>query len=412
MPTTGVLPPASCHCLRRCASSASSSRPSSIALSMLADRDLVVDADDSSRRCRSAACARSVRAAHDVLDHRHQAHLHAVVGVVDALDAVVLQLADLLGRDRAAAAAEHPDVAGAALAQHVDHVLEVLDVAALVAATARCRRRLPAARRAPRPRRAVVAQVHHLDALRLDQPAHDVDRGVVAVEQAGGGDEAQRAASACGWASGTWLAGVLMRALNTKNGMCRIVARRVWRPSASWRRAERGRGAGQHPASRHVLSGAGDARRFSEKLPWHCVPCCFRPWSALPHSALSTPPPRKAEGYVSITRRHAGSPYYGGDYGYGQLRRDHARRPCGCLGATGCRPARGRVLGAGPLRAGGGLRPRYGYGQAATGLPWRAAPVIYRRARRSGRCRARSTTSAAGARTTPYYGRDGGYRGW
>jgi hypothetical protein len=40
--------------------------------------------------------------------------------------------------------------------------------------------------------RAVVAEVDHFRALRLDQPAHDVDRGVVAVEQAGGGDEAQR----------------------------------------------------------------------------------------------------------------------------------------------------------------------------------------------------------------------------
>ena len=41
---------------------------------------------------------------------------------------------------------------------------------------------------------AVVAQVDDFRALRLDQPAHDVDGGVVAVEQAGGGDEAQRRA--------------------------------------------------------------------------------------------------------------------------------------------------------------------------------------------------------------------------
>ena len=33
-------------------------------------------------------------AQHDVLDHFHQTHVHAVVGVVDALDAVVLQLGD------------------------------------------------------------------------------------------------------------------------------------------------------------------------------------------------------------------------------------------------------------------------------------------------------------------------------
>jgi hypothetical protein len=39
---------------------------------------------------------------------------------------------------------------------------------------------------------AVVAQVHDFRALRLDQPAHDVDRRIVAVEQAGRGNEAQR----------------------------------------------------------------------------------------------------------------------------------------------------------------------------------------------------------------------------
>jgi hypothetical protein len=37
-----------------------------------------------------------------------------------------------------------------------------------------------------------VAEVDHLDALALEDPPHDVDRGVVAVEQAGGGDEAHR----------------------------------------------------------------------------------------------------------------------------------------------------------------------------------------------------------------------------
>ena len=37
---------------------------------------------------------------------------------------------------------------------------------------------------------AVVAEVDHLGALRLEQPPDDVDRGVVAVEEAGRGDEA------------------------------------------------------------------------------------------------------------------------------------------------------------------------------------------------------------------------------
>ncbi len=39
--------------------------------------------------------------------------------------------------------------------------------------------------------RAVVAEVDHLRALRLDDPPHDVDRRVVAIEQAGRGDETQ-----------------------------------------------------------------------------------------------------------------------------------------------------------------------------------------------------------------------------
>jgi hypothetical protein len=52
--------------------------------------------------------------------------------VVDTLDAVGLELVDLGRRDRAAAAAEHANVLRAGLAEHVDHVLEVLDVTALV----------------------------------------------------------------------------------------------------------------------------------------------------------------------------------------------------------------------------------------------------------------------------------------
>src|SRR5690606_27575691 len=129
---------------------------------------------------------------HHILDHRHQPHVHAVVGVVDALDAVGLELADLLGGDGAAAAGEDLDVAGVALAQHIDHVLEVLDVAALVAGQGDAVGILLQRGADHVLDAAVVAQVHDLGALRLDQPAHDVDRGVVAVEQAGGGDEAQR----------------------------------------------------------------------------------------------------------------------------------------------------------------------------------------------------------------------------
>ncbi len=118
--------------------------------------------------------------------------MHAVVRVVDALDAVVLQFLDLVQRDGAAAAAEHADVLGAALAQQVDHVLEELDVPALVGRNGDGVGVFLDGRAHDVQHAAVVAQVNDFRALRLDQPAHDVDGGVVAVEQRGGGDEAQR----------------------------------------------------------------------------------------------------------------------------------------------------------------------------------------------------------------------------
>ncbi|MCW0416172.1 hypothetical protein NB689_001926 [Xanthomonas sacchari] len=161
-----------------------------------ADADLVVDV-----RQRGAGRRRATRlrrglapfpgTRHHVLDHLHKAHLHAVVGVVDALHAVGLQFGDLLRRDGAATATEYAHMAGAALAQHVDHVLEVLHVAALVGRQ-RDRVGVLVQRRAHHVLdAAVVAEMDHLGALRLDQAAHDVDRRIVAVEQAGGGDETQ-----------------------------------------------------------------------------------------------------------------------------------------------------------------------------------------------------------------------------
>jgi len=154
------------------------------------DGDMVVAIDAGGHAERAAVF---LRAADEVLDHCDQAHLHAVVRVIDALDAVVVQILDLFRRDGATTAAEHTDMAGAALAQHVDHVLEVLGVPALVGGQRDAVGVFLDGGVDHVLHRAVVAKVDHFHALRLDQPTHDVDRGVVAVEQAGGGDEAQRA---------------------------------------------------------------------------------------------------------------------------------------------------------------------------------------------------------------------------
>ena len=127
-----------------------------------------------------------------VVDHPDEAEVHAVVGVVDALDPGALEVGDLVRRDRAAAAAEDADVGGVEFAEHLDRVLEVLGVAALVGADRDPVGVLLDRRADDVADAAVVAEVDDLGAGVLDQPAHHVDRGVVAVEQRSGGDEPQR----------------------------------------------------------------------------------------------------------------------------------------------------------------------------------------------------------------------------
>ena len=127
----------------------------------LADADLVVDVH-LGRRAGVEAVA--VGARDQVVDHPGQAHLGAVVGVVDVLDALRMQHRDLFRRDGAAAAAEHADVAGAALGEHVHHVLEELVVAALVAGQGDAVGVLLQRGAHDVFHRAVVAQVDHLGA--------------------------------------------------------------------------------------------------------------------------------------------------------------------------------------------------------------------------------------------------------
>ena len=76
--------------------------------------------------------------------------------------------------------------------QPVDQVPEVLDVAALVGADGHALDVLVDRGPDHLVDRAVVAEVDDLGPLGLQEPAHDVDGGVVAVEEAGRGDEADR----------------------------------------------------------------------------------------------------------------------------------------------------------------------------------------------------------------------------
>ena len=101
----------------------------------------------------------------------------------------VVQRVDLRRDDDTATAAVDLDVSVALLAEAVDEVAEVLDVAALVRADRDPVRILLDDRGDHVVDRPVVSEVHHLGAVALEQAAHDVDRGVVAVEEARGGDE-------------------------------------------------------------------------------------------------------------------------------------------------------------------------------------------------------------------------------
>jgi hypothetical protein len=149
-----------------------------------------VDAPNRCQRGRRLRREVDVAAHHHLADHSGEAHALAVLGAVDALDAVGVQLGDLARHDDAAAAAEDADVRAAARLQQVDHVLEVLDVAALVRADRDALHVLLQRRGDDLVDRAVVAEVDHLGAHPLQDAPHDVDRRVVAVEQARRGDEA------------------------------------------------------------------------------------------------------------------------------------------------------------------------------------------------------------------------------
>ena len=123
------------------------------------------------------------------VDHGRQAHGLAVLGREDPGHPVALQVVDLVGHDGPAAPAVHPDVGPPGGPQPVDQVPEVLDVAALVGADGHPLHVLLDGRGHHLVHGPVVAQVDHLGPLGLQQPAHDVDGGVVAVEEAGRGDE-------------------------------------------------------------------------------------------------------------------------------------------------------------------------------------------------------------------------------
>ena len=152
----------------------------------------LVPAEDVLQRRRPIADRVDVAGLDHRVDHPGQSEALPVLRGEDLLDAIGLEFGDLLRDDGPAAAAVDLHVGRAPGPQLVDQVLEVLDVAALIGRHRHALHVLMEAGDQHLIHRTVVAQMDHLGTLRLQDAPHDVDRGVVAVEQAGGRDEPDR----------------------------------------------------------------------------------------------------------------------------------------------------------------------------------------------------------------------------
>ena len=131
-----------------------------------------------------------VAAHHHLADHAGQAHLLAVFRAINAGDAVGMQLADFRRHDDTATAAKHLDVLAAPALEQIDHVLEILDMPALVRADGNALRVFLQGCGDHLINAAVVPQMDNLCTHALQNAAHDVDGRVMPVKKGRGGDKA------------------------------------------------------------------------------------------------------------------------------------------------------------------------------------------------------------------------------
>ena len=127
-------------------------------------------------------CEIDIALVHHFLDHADEAKALTIFGGEDA-HATRGKSRDLLGHDDAAAAAVDLHVLSALGIEQLAQVAEVFDVATLVRGKRDALDVLLDNRAHDLVDAAVVAEVDHLRALRLQDAAHDVDRGVMAIEE-------------------------------------------------------------------------------------------------------------------------------------------------------------------------------------------------------------------------------------
>ena len=124
-----------------------------------------------------------------LVDHPLQAHALAVFRRIDPADPVGVQLTQLLGHNHPAAATEYLDVFAAARFQQVDHVFEKLDVAALVGGDGNALNIFLQGGIDNFLHRAVMTEMDNFHSGGLENAAHDVDGGIVAVKERGRGNK-------------------------------------------------------------------------------------------------------------------------------------------------------------------------------------------------------------------------------
>ena len=119
----------------------------------------------------------------EVVDHALEPHFPAVVGRVYPVDAVGVQLIDLGGQNGPSPASEYFDVARSFFVKQVVHVFEKFEMPSLVRGDGDALGVFLDGGFHDFLHGAVVSQVDDLGARALQDAAHDIDRGVVPVEQ-------------------------------------------------------------------------------------------------------------------------------------------------------------------------------------------------------------------------------------
>ena len=134
---------------------------------------------------------------HHVLDHSHEAHEASVLNRIDVVDPGGMERGDFLVGDGSASAAEDGNLGASEFGESLHQESEEFHVPSLVGGKGDAVGVLFHRGFRDFLHRSVVAQVDDFGTLLLEDAPHDVDGRVVAVEERGGGDEAEAGGGGC-----------------------------------------------------------------------------------------------------------------------------------------------------------------------------------------------------------------------